>query len=261
MIHVSNLSRYEFCPRTIYLKDVAGLTPAPSVEKEKGLVGHAIRKELSLRQAKVVGKISDAGELESFLLDELELILSDAPHIYREKLEVLDYDRYASELRPEIKREIKVLTKHLKAFIDEAGLKKAIKMITPVKVEYIIRSDELGLSGKIDKLMEDDGKMIPVEIKTGKVGEGVWTGDRIQVCGYVLLAEQEFGKHIPYGYVEYTRLCEKKPVLATEKLRRQVLEVRDKVADILNGAVPEICPHGSGKKCESCGLKEECYSI
>lgn len=260
-IHVSSLSKYEFCPRTIYLEKVEGIRPAPSIEKEKGLVGHAIRKELSLRQARVIKRISDAADIESFLLAEFDTIVSEAPHIYREKLDLLDYDKYMRELKPEITAEIKLLTKHLAALIDEIGLEKACAKLTPIKVEYTIRSESLGLSGRVDKIMMDDENPIPVEIKTGKACERVWAGDRLQVCGYVLLTEEEFGKHIPYGYVEYTKISEKKPVLATEKLRRQVLETRDEINEILAGKIPEICPHGSGKKCETCGFKENCYKI
>lgn len=260
-IHVSSLSKYEYCPRTIYLAEVEGILPAPSIEKEKGLVGHAIRKELSLRQARVVKKVSSAKDLESFLLEEFDTIVTEAPHIYREKLCLLDYDRHMQELKPEIKAEIKLLTKHLTALIDEIGLEKACAKLTPIKVEYTIRSESLGLSGRVDKIMMDNGNPIPVEIKTGKAGDRVWAGDRLQVCGYVLLTEEEYGKHIPYGYVEYTKISEKKPVLSNEKLRRQVLETRNEINEILAGKIPEICPHGSGKKCEMCGFKEKCYSI
>jgi CRISPR/Cas system-associated exonuclease Cas4 (RecB family) len=81
------------------------------------------------------------------------------------------------------------------------------------------------------------------------------------VCGYVLLCEEKFNQKIRYGYVEYTQICEKKPVLASEALRRKTLETRDKVLEIRNGLIPEICPHGSGRKCDACGLKEECYTV
>ncbi|MFH1835649.1 MAG: CRISPR-associated protein Cas4 [Methanobacteriota archaeon] len=260
-VHVSSLAKYDFCPRVIYLEEVLGVTPKPSEAKEKGLVGHTIRKELSLRQAKALGKIREVSELEKILIEELERIFSEAPRIYVEKLEGIDYDRILDEIRPQIMGEIKVTLRKLSGLVGEVGLERAQELVTPEKVEYSIRSESLGLSGRVDKIMIEDEKHIPVEIKTGKMGDSVWSGDRLQVGGYILLCDEKFTQTTPYGYVEYTQACDTRPVLATEKLRRQALEVRDKVEEIIGGNVPEICPHGSGRKCDSCGMKDECYSI
>jgi len=49
--------------------------------------------------------------------------------------------------------------------------------------------------------------------------------------------------------------------MTTEKLRREVINTRDSIIEILQGKIPEICPHGSGKKCEACGYRERCYEI
>ena len=53
----------------------------------------------------------------------------------------------------------------------------------------------------------------------------------------------------------------KRPVMTTEQLMRRVINARDNIIEILGGRVPEICPHGSGKKCEACGFRERCYEI
>ena len=260
-VHVSTLSKHAFCPRAVYLEDVLRLTPASSKEKERGLVGHAIRKELSLRQSKVLGKVSDARELTQLLLAELDRILEDAPRIYREKLFLLDYETYVQELKSQLIQEIGVTSQKLSELVSEAGLERALKLVTPDKVEYTLSSDALNLTGRVDKLMRDGEARFPIEIKTGTPPKGVWTGDRLQVCGYLLLCEEEFSQEIPYGFVEYTHTFDRHPVLASEKLRRTTLETRDKIDEILEGSVPDICPHGSGRKCASCGFKEACYRI
>lgn len=259
-VHVSSLSKYEFCPRTIYLEEALGIKPEETPEKTRGLIGHAIRKELSLRQAKLLGKVNEPKELKSLLLDELENILADAPYIYKEKLSGLDFNSYALELRPQIEKEVSLISRKLAELVKEVGLRRALEKVTPYRVEYTIRSDKLNLSGRVDKIMREE-TLVPVEIKTGAHSGAVFQGDRLQVCGYVLLMEEEFGETIEYGFVEYVQSSDKKPVLATENLRRQTLAVRDEVQEILGGSVPEICPHGSGKKCETCGLKKECYKI
>lgn len=35
---------------------------------------------------------------------------------------------------------------------------------------------------------------IPVKIKTGKPSESVWEGDRLQICAYTMLLEEEFNR-------------------------------------------------------------------
>lgn len=52
-----------------------------------------------------------------------------------------------------------------------------------------------------------------------------------------------------------------RPVMYTDSLRKSVMDTRDSVFGLLEGAVPDICPHGNGKKCESCGYAKRCYEI
>jgi len=262
-IHVSSLKAYDFCPRVIYLKEVIKITPEPSVKKTKGLVGHAVRKELSLRQSKLLSRVSDASEIEKYLLEELDNVLLDVPYIYKNLLDDnnIDYEKYILEIKDEMLSEIKIINEKLKDIIDELGIDDAIKYVTPWKVEYSIKSKNLKLSGRIDKVMKQDN-LIPVEIKTSNPSEaGVWEGDRLQVCAYAMLLEDKFNEKVPFGFVEYMKIVEQRPVMTTEQLRRRVINARNNVIEILEGKIPEVCSHGSGKKCEACDFKDECYGI
>ena len=259
-INVSDLSRYIFCPRITYLSCVLKIKSEPSAEQEKGLLGHAIRKEFSLRQAKIIGKVKNVDEINDLLLKELEEILKDIQHIYTEKLEKISVEKILPEIKPELLGEIRLMKERVKATIEKFGIEESLKRVTPWKVEFSIRSEDMKFSGRIDKVMKEE-TYFPVEIKTGSPAEIIWEGDRLQTCAYAMLLEEKFGTRIPYGFVEYTRIQERRPVMTTEKLRREVLYTRDKIFEILNGKIPEICPHGSGKKCESCGFKEKCYEL
>jgi len=259
-IHVSSLNEYSFCPRCIYLRHILKVTPEKSIDQILGIIGHGIRKELSLRQYRMISGIKSVDEIQNRLLDELDKIIIDLPFIYREKFEGFDYSQYIPQIKSEILREINVLNEKLCGMIEELGLQRSLELLTPWKVEFTIKSDELKLSGRIDKIMKFD-TLIPYEIKTGDASEDVWEGDRLQLGAYAILLEEKFDTLIPYGYVEYTRIHEKRPVLITEQLRRRVINTRDNIIDILNGKIPEICSHGSGAKCDACGYKEECYKI
>lgn len=257
-VNVSTLRELEFCPRVVYLRDVLKVKSEPTPQQAIGLVGHAVRKELSMRQAKLVKKIKDDAQLATIIQEELDRIMADLPFIYREKLSGINLEEMISEIRREMDSELELVSSRLRHLVSEHGLKQALELVTPWKVEYPMSSDTMGFSGIVDKVMSP---MIPVEIKTGRVGSGVWEGDKLQVCAYGMLLEEKFGQEILQGLVEYTRVQEQRPVLFTEILRRRVVDARDRVIEILSGCIPEICPHGNGRKCNACGLKETCYGI
>ncbi len=261
-IHVSSLNEYSFCPRCLYISHVLKIDPEPSRERSRGLVGHAVRKELSLRQAKLLEDIRDTDGIEILLLKELNSVLWDIPHIYKKMLQDIEIEDLIPEIRNEVVREIKTMNERLGIMIREIGIHDTLKRITPWRVEYSLESNRLGFSGRIDKVMKED-TYIPIEIKTGGVPESVWEGDRLQTCAYAMLLEEEFRlkKPIPFGYVEYTRVHERRPVMTTEQVRRRVINARDSIIGILDGKIPDICPHGSGRKCDACGYREKCYEI
>jgi len=261
-VNASTLNQYTFCPRNIYLSKVLKIKTKPTEGQTKGLLGHAVRKELSMRQAKLLGKIQHPDELEIILLQELDQIMQDFPSIYKGMLKDASYETLVPDIKAEVLSEIGTISTKLGIIVEELGIDRALQLVTPWKVEYYVRSDSIGITGRVDKIMLDE-TYVPVEIKTGQPSDGVWEGDRLQTCAYAMLLEDKFGlkEPITHGFVEYTRIQERRPVMTTEKLRREVINTRDSIIEILQGKIPEICSHGSGKKCEACGYKEKCYEI
>jgi CRISPR-associated protein Cas4 len=261
-VQVSTLNQYSFCPRGVYLSKILKLKPEFSPERSRGLISHAVRKELSIRQSKLLSRVQDIEDLDSALVEELDKILGETPYIYVDLLGETEYDIHIPELRSEILNEIGLIGKKLRLMVEDMGLENALRTITPWRVEYTVRSKKLGLSGRIDKVMRNPS-YTPVEIKTSSIPEGIWEGDRLQTCAYAMLLEYKLRLREPilFGFVEYTKAQEKRPVMTTEKLRRRVIETRDEIIDIFNGEVPEICPHGSGKKCQGCCYRDKCYDI
>ncbi|MBD3387503.1 MAG: CRISPR-associated protein Cas4 [Candidatus Altiarchaeales archaeon] len=259
VISVSDLSGFIYCPRSVYLSRVLGVVPPGSDPQGRGMVGHAIRRELSMRQAKLVRKIDSSEDVETILNSELEAVISDIPYIFSERW-VEGYSKFIPEVRSEVQSEIQLLGEELSALISDLGFERALERVTPWKTEYILRSEALNMKGRVDKVMRADC-FEPVEIKTGRVPDGVWDGDRVQLCAYALLLEERFKEGVSHGFVEYTRVQERRPVVFTEKLRRQVIHARDLLSELLDGGLPDICPHGQPRKCESCNLVDECYEV
>ena len=257
-VSVSLLREFDFCSRAVYLKHVLKVNPKFTLDYAHALVGYAVRKELSLRQPRLLRKIKDGVHLEDLMVEEMENILFDLPVIYKRKLVDVDLEQLIPKLKREMKGELELMHNNLLSILKEYGFKRAVELLTPLKVEYHLKSESIGFSGVIDKIMEP---LVPVKIKTGRVGGGVWGGDRLQLCAYGILLEEKFEQEIQSGFVEYTRVQEKRPVYFTENLRRKVLDARDTITEILSGHFPEICPHGNGRKCSACALKEECYKL
>ncbi len=259
-IRVSDLNAYCFCPRGIYLSKVLKIKQGFSIPRSIGLISHSVRRELSIRQPILLEKMSCVNDINMILECELDNILSDALHMHRGMLDDVEYNIPFEKIRLELLSEIRIMRDKLTSMIEEIGLEEAIRHITPWMVEYPVKSDTLKLSGRIDKVMKDPG-YVPVEIKTGSAPSCIWNGDRIQICAYILLLEDtlKLNKRIPFGFVEYTQIQQRRPVMATEGLRGEVIHKRDKIIEILEGFVPDACAHGSERKCMSCGYKEQCY--
>lgn len=259
MINVSDLSRFLYCPRAVYLADVLGVRVPESCEQGRGVVGHFVRRELAMRQARLISKVQSVGDFDVVLRLELDAVVQELPHIFAGKWKPV-YEAYLPGVRVELSAELDILGDELSAMVEGIGFDKALEYVTPWRTEYPVESKSLNLKGRVDKIMRTDS-LVPVEIKTGKPSDYGWEGDRVQVCGYGMLLEERFSHPVDYGVIEYTRDQGKKPVLLTEKLRRQVLITRDQLIEVLDGAAPPVCPHGQPKKCESCGLQDRCYSI
>src|ERR1700690_3984816 len=66
------------------------------------------------------------------------------------------------------------------------------------KVEKPLFSNELGLTGKRDYLVEQNGKLIPVEVKSGLVPSAPYDSHFFQLAIYCLLVEKTYIKRPPY---------------------------------------------------------------
>ena len=257
-VNVSSLSECAFCQRKLYLRYVLNMTPELTTAHARSLVGHALRKELSMRTTRLLKRMKDEQQLDALVREEFAGVIADAPIIYREKLSGIPLGAFLPDVQREMEPELELFSSRLRSLVREHGADGALALVTPLKVEYAVSSATSGLSGIIDKVMRP---LAPVEIKTGRAGEGVWEGDRLQACAYGMLLEEKFNQEVPYGFVEYAQIQEQRSVAFTERLRRRVVETRDDIREILSGSLPDICPHGSGRKCDACGLKEACYRL
>jgi len=141
----------------------------------------------------------------------------------------------------------------------EAGLPGGRVIYTDTRawgaVEKPLFSNELGLTGKPDYLVEQNGKLIPVEVKTGRVPDAPYDSHIFQLAAYCLLVEKTYGKRPPYGIIHYSNrdfAVDYTPQLESALLD-QLAEMR---RDELRKSVPRS--HEDAARCRRCGFKKVC---
>ncbi len=123
------------------------------------------------------------------------------------------------------------------------------------QVEKPLFSSELELTGKPDYLVERDGKLIPVEVKSGHAPLTPYDSHIFQLAAYCLLVEKCYGKRPPYGIlhypdrdfaIDYTPELESALFDLLAEMRRD--EVRTSVAR----------SHEEPARCRRCGYRKNC---
>ena len=71
------------------------------------------------------------------------------------------------------------------------------------KVEKPLFDPLLSLTGKPDYLVEQNGRLVPVEVKSGWAPDAPREGHLFQLAAYCLLVERSTGKRPPYGLIAY----------------------------------------------------------
>jgi CRISPR-associated exonuclease Cas4 len=127
-------------------------------------------------------------------------------------------------------------------------------------------SDRLRLSGFADVVEENEGQLIPIEYKKGKMGE--WLNDHVQLCAQALCLEEMLRCHILYGYIFYFGSARREKVIFSEELRQHTEEIIQQAFTLLEKET--LPPPLTGKqthrtslptlhpKCKDCSLEPLC---
>lgn len=123
------------------------------------------------------------------------------------------------------------------------------------KVEQPLYDPASGLTGKPDYLVEQDGQLIPVEVKSSRVKDAPYDAHIFQLAAYCLLVQRCLGKRPAYGIlrypertfaIDYTPALEKRLLEMIEDIRSQ--ERQKQVSR----------SHESPQRCNSCGYRSVC---
>ena len=123
------------------------------------------------------------------------------------------------------------------------------------KLEKPLFYAALELTGKPDYLVEQNGRIIPVEVKSGRAPEAPYDSHIYQLASYCLLVEKTYHKRPPYGIVHY----EDKDfsVEYTHELEQSLLELITEMKR--DGMKKEVArSHEQASRCKRCGFRSMC---
>ena len=120
----------------------------------------------------------------------------------------------------------------------------------------VLHAARLRLVGKPDYLVEqDDGTIIPVEIKSSPAPRRPYEGQVLQLAAYCLLVEENYGVRPPYGILQYRDGAF--AIDYTDDLEADLLDLlaEMRAARAEDDPVPD---HDDPRRCAACGLRQAC---
>ncbi len=119
-----------------------------------------------------------------------------------------------------------------------------------------IYSTNLGLAGRPDYLLQDDdGSIVPVEVKSGDAPPEPYDGHVLQLAAYCLLVEEAYGIRPSYGILQYRDGAF--TVDFTYDLEADLLDLLEIMReDALASEV--VRDHDEPARCANCGFLAHC---
>jgi len=110
-------------------------------------------------------------------------------------------------------------------YLDYADDTVVYQDLMDFKIEPLV-STRLGLKGRPDRIIEQDGMRIPVEFKTGKTPpKSPYASQAMQVIAYCALVEEHYGVRPPYGIIRYTDSGKEFPIDYTPESEQELVNV------------------------------------
>ena len=123
------------------------------------------------------------------------------------------------------------------------------------KVEKPLYHPQLELTGKPDYLVEQNGKIIPVEVKSGRAPEAPYDSHIFQLAAYCLLVEKTYDTRPPYGIIHYEN--RDFAIDYTRELEEALIDLLVEMKrDEHKRDVPRS--HEQASRCAHCGYRNAC---
>ena len=123
------------------------------------------------------------------------------------------------------------------------------------KVEKPLFYTAMELAGKPDYLVRQNGKIIPVEVKSGRAPEAPYDSHIYQLAAYCLLVEKTYHTRPPYGIIHYENRD-----FAVDYTRELEESLIDLLVEMKRDEHKKDIPrsHEQPGRCAKCGYRKVC---
>ncbi len=262
LIPVTALSSWTHCPRQFYLSYVLEVEEPPKDVMILGLIKHKLHEQMSAQEEKITVNLKqgeNAAEIFrlSFTKTLSSIITSHSNALRSVNVSLVDaFQKSIPIVRYESEEKATRILPLIQQGLSGEELWSAI--VPKVKTEYSLKSEKLGLKGRIDRLECYENTILPVELKSGKPPqEGVWEEHRIQAAAYALMLQDKFSTSVPEAIVQYVDHNIRRTVVLNPFLCDQVTETAEAIRKCLEN---ETLPEGCGReKCSACKQSEQLF--
>ncbi len=123
------------------------------------------------------------------------------------------------------------------------------------ELEKPLYDPALGLTGKPDYLLERDGALIPVEVKSSSAPPEPREGHIFQLLAYCILVERLTGKRPPYGLLRYRDRTF--AIDYTPQRQEALIDLLAEMREADRGGTVDRS-HDSPARCARCGYRDIC---
>jgi CRISPR-associated exonuclease Cas4 len=123
------------------------------------------------------------------------------------------------------------------------------------KVERPLFDAELGLAGKPDYILVQNGHSIPVEVKSSSAPVSPYENHVYQLAAYCMLVERCYGVRPPYGILRYRNHTFE--IDYTEELEQNLLDLLSEMRQPQKRNGPDRS-HEEAGRCHHCSYRSAC---
>lgn len=255
MINISSIKMHMYCPMKLYLKTHVDISQNDDYQLYNEIKNLKIDiQDLLQKNMRKLKKDMDLKEIETTLSQNIATYTeNNITSIKNLKLDITT--EQIDEITDETYFNIKTLALKAKKamnILDKEGM-EIVEMFFPnCLYSYLIKDKQIELVGICDKIEIIDGNYYPIAFKSSKPPiKGIWDGDAIEVAANALLIEEEFDTEVFVGFVKYSKIDDKRPVVVDMNLRKGLFRVLNEVKEIvINKKIPKV--KISEKKCRNC---------
>lgn len=122
-------------------------------------------------------------------------------------------------------------------------------------VEKPLYDPALGLTGKPDYLVDQEGDLIPVEVKSTRASAAAYDTHIFQLAAYCLLVESAYGKRPPFGILKYANRSF--AIDYTPELENSLLDLIEEMREQERRRTVSRS-HDQPQRCTPCGYRSVC---